>query len=569
MSNEYCQNCKYGVDGNGCLPFCRRDLKTEIHLNTKACTYFIKARIKPADSDLKRAIGVYHNNFELAEEIQKISPIYYDESRNFWLWKKIERYWKRIDETDILNATRNESGEYVIDNTTRKELITAIQMTGRLRDVQPIHKNWISAADGVFDILTKEQIRATPAYFFTAPIPHKIGVDEDTPTIDKLFKDWMGDNATILYEICAYCLLDDYPIHRMFLLFGRGRNGKSQFLKLLTRFVGQINTVSTSLEVLIESRFEAAKLYKKKIALIGETDFNVIKSTDKLKRLTGDDMIAGEYKHKDPFDFFNTAKIIIATNSLPETLDKTEAFYARAVILEFLNQFDEGISVVESVPEKEYENLLLKCIKILPDLLERGKFTNEGSIDDKAKRYEKLSNPFETFKNNALVDSCDAITPMWKIQDLYEIFCKKNGFRVVSKKELTQIIKKDGYEVKQKRFGDKNWQAVFGLTTAEPYILSDDVEDVEHVEGSSFNPLYGKLNETSSTSSTCSTNIQEAVEFLKESFDQKYHDTNGELPKITEIMVNALQVRFEELDLSPDIAVKIVHDYQRARRMRS
>lgn len=425
---------------------------------------------KEGDAELSAAMGVYKNNMQLAEEVQKIAPIYYDESRNFWLWKKQEQYYKRIDETDILSNIEAASGEYVIENSTKNEIIDGIKITGRRREVKLIEKTWIHTAEAVIDYKTNERFNPKPTHFFTSPIPHKIGSSEDTPIIDKLFKDWMGDNTTILYEICAYCLIDDYPIHRMFLLFGRGRNGKSQFLKLLTNFIGTKNTTSTELEKVIESRFEASKLYRKKVALVGETDFTAIKSTDRLKKITGDDMITAEFKHKDPFDFENTAKIIIATNNLPESLDKTDGFYSRCIILEFKNQFDEGKSIVDMIPEGEYENLLNKCLKILPGLLERGRFTNEGTIEEKEQKYEKLSNPFPTFKEKELIDDADAETPVWVLRDMYEAFCRKNGFRKIGEREFTQLLNKEGYETKRIYFGVKKWNAVFGLAPKTPYV---------------------------------------------------------------------------------------------------
>ncbi len=120
---EYCINCKYGRD----TEFCRRDFKTELHVNSNACENFIKSKIKPTEPELLKIIGVYTNNYQLAERVQELVPIYYDESRNFWLWKHQEKYWKRIDETDILNTTYENSGEYVIDNTTKREIIDGIK----------------------------------------------------------------------------------------------------------------------------------------------------------------------------------------------------------------------------------------------------------------------------------------------------------------------------------------------------------------------------------------------------------------------------------------------------------
>jgi P4 family phage/plasmid primase-like protien len=514
MSCEYCANCKYGLDSD----VCRRDLKTELQVYSKACMNFIKSKIKPKEPELMKMMGKYSDNMQLAVEMQKVTPIYYDDSRNLWLWKHKERYWKRIDETDILNAVRSDSGEYVIDSTTKREILTAIQMTGRARDVKPIPENWIHVQDQIIDYKNQnkeESIRATPDYFFTSPIPHNLGLDEDTPTIDRLFNEWVGDRAPLLYEILAYCLVEDYPIHRMFLLFGSGRNGKSQYQELITSFIGKRNTTSTELEKVIDSRFEAVKLYRKKVALIGETNFTAIKSSDRIKRLCGHDMITAEFKGKDPFDFQNTAKIIIATNSLPETLDKTEGFYSRCIIIEFNNRFDEGKPVIDLIPEIEYENLLKKCLRILSELLDRGKFTGEGTIEEKAKQYEHISNPFESFFSKELHDDENSITPMWVIYDVYKEYCLKNHFRVSSKSEVTRKMNKTEYEVKKHRFGEKTMMAVFGLTTKEPFsyeeyygdTVGENVPDVPDVPPVSTNSPYGNLLTSGGTSGTSGTNL--------------------------------------------------------------
>ncbi len=352
-------------------------------------------------------------------------------------------------------------------------------MTGRKRDVKPVKVSWVHASDYVIDYVTGETITATPDYFFASPIPHRLGLDENTPTIDRLFHEWVGDNATLLYEICAYCLVPNYSIHRLFLLFGRGRNGKGQFLKLLSKFIGHSNTTGIDLDKITDSRFEASKLYRKKVALVGETNFAVLKSTARLKQITGDDLITAEYKHKDPFDFTNTAKVIIATNSLPETLDKTDGFYSRCIILEFKNQFDEGIDAVDLIPEVEFENLLAKCLKILPGLLERGRFTGEGTIEDKAVKYERLSNPFPTFKSKELIEGSEHECPVWVLREAYEVFCAKNGFRKVGEREFTQLLHREGFETKKRWYGlngKKYWNTVFGLNTKTPFIYSDDTE---------------------------------------------------------------------------------------------
>jgi putative DNA primase/helicase len=115
-------------------------------------------------------------------------------------------------------------------------------------------------------------------------------------------------------------------------------NGKSCFLNLLKKFVGIDNITSTELDTLLTSRFEITKLHKKLVCTMGETDFSEMTKTSIIKRLTGGDLIGFEYKNKTPFDDNNYAKILIATNNLPATNDKSIGFYRRWLIVDFKNK---------------------------------------------------------------------------------------------------------------------------------------------------------------------------------------------------------------------------------------
>jgi len=62
----------------------------------------------------------------------------------------------------------------------------------------------------------------------------------------------------------------------MLCLYGCGRNGKSQYLKIVNKFLGISNICSTELDLLVgsnSSRFEIFKLYKKLCCMMGETNF--------------------------------------------------------------------------------------------------------------------------------------------------------------------------------------------------------------------------------------------------------------------------------------------------------
>jgi putative DNA primase/helicase len=159
-----------------------------------------------------------------------------------------------------------------------------------------------------------------------------------------------------------------------------------------------------------------------------------------LKKLTGQDLIGYEYKNKNLFEDMNYAKILISTNNLPPTTDKTVGFYRRWTIIDFPNRFDEGKSVEENVPEFEFENLARKCVKILKEVLEYGKFTNEGTIEERTKKFEELSNPFDKFwKEN--VDEGEGFIGKSDFKYKLEGWCKENKFRTISDRTIDSKMK--------------------------------------------------------------------------------------------------------------------------------
>lgn len=435
--------------------------------------------IKTVESVVKEAIS---SPMLIAEKIQKINPIWFDPSRNIWLWDKELKNYDRVDETDILcGIDKVIQVDGIYKSKVKSEILECIRMTGRNRFVDEPDKKWIQFHNCVIDITNNTNFEPTPDYFFTSPMPHNCGESEDTPIIDKLFTDWVGeDYKQTLYEICAYCLYDHYPIHRIFTFIGTGRNGKGQFMTLLKRFIGSNNCISTDLDRISNSRFETAKMYKKKAAFIGETNFNTLSKTNMLKSMSGGDTVPGEFKGRDSFDFVNSAKIIIATNALPETTDKTEGFYRRWMIIDFCNRFSEGKDVIDEIPEWEYENLAFKSIRILNELLKNGTFTNEGSVADRTARYEAKSNPLNKFIEDSCILDVNEMMPYWYLYDRYSEHCDDAGHRKLTKKEFSQKLKNLGYDTKQARFKKEvsaiykncepdemeespNWQAVLGI----------------------------------------------------------------------------------------------------------
>jgi P4 family phage/plasmid primase-like protien len=425
--------------------------KSELHLdhwNTKKQEEYDEHKEKK----IKEAISSFYDYKDMAEQFYKIQPIYYDKSKLWFLWSFELKKWEIIDETDlfILLDKAIDSGTV---NTTKShiksEIIECLKREGRKNKPKEPKVEWIQFKNYVYDIYTRERFEPTPKYFFTNPIQWNIGETVDTPVMDKLFKEWVGKkNVEMLYEIIAYSLYRDYPIHRIFCLIGGGRNGKSKYLELINRFIGKENSSSTELDQLLLSRFEVAKMYRKLVCMMGETNYTAMEKTALLKKLTGQDLIGYEFKQKNPFDDYNYAKIMIATNSIPVTHDKTDGFYRRWLIIDFPNQFPEGKNILEQIPDEEYENLALKSVVILKMLLEEGRFTNELSIEDKKVVYEEKSNPLSLFLKEYTLDRASEEIFKSEFNAKLLAWLNKNGYRTLNNQEINGLMRENYHDKK-------------------------------------------------------------------------------------------------------------------------
>jgi len=382
-----------------------------------------------------------------------MNPFFYDKSGIFWAWNCDIKCWEMIDEVDILNLIEEKMTLFgaTVKSGVKCNYLEAFKRVGRQRMPEKASEMWVQFKDRIYDIETGEIREATPNYFLTNPIPHSCVMDGETPFIDKCFEDWVGkDNIPLLKEIIAFCMIPKYFLHRIFCFIGSGRNGKSTYLDLVRRLIGDINCSSSDLDDIMGNRFEVAKLYKKLVCMMGETNFNTMGKTSKLKKLCGGDIIGFEFKNKNPFDAVNYAKLLISTNGLPQTTDKTEGFYRRWVLIDFPNKFSEKRDILSEIPEEEYGALCGQCIEIAKRIWVEREFTNEGTIQERMEKYEAHSNPLNKFLKEHCQEDSDSHIFKYEFREQFEYFCKDNGYRAWNDREVGTYMKKEGYETKKK-----------------------------------------------------------------------------------------------------------------------
>ena len=420
------------------------------------------------------AFNQFTNFLEVAKQFVKVQPVYYDNSKIWWLWNNKDKKWEVVDETDLLNAIDNYTNNPNTNSTIKNEILESLKRIGRRGKPKDAKKTWIQFKDIVYDIETDEFFKASPEFFITNPLPWNMGEEENTPIMDKIFIEWVGEKyKDTLYEIMAYCFLPSMPIHRMFCFSGDGLNGKGTFLRLIEILVGEDNKCASEIETLAGNRFETFKLYKKLVCIIGEIDKGVFKKTKTIKSLSGDDLIRFEKKGKDGFDGHNYAKPLIATNHLPETTDKAKGFYRRWTIIDFPNEFSEKKDILADIPEVEFGNFCKKSISILKNLLNNGEFKNDGTIKDREDNYERHSNRINDFVESSCTHGEDYYIEFADFCEKYNEFLNSEGFNKKSKIEISRALKLKNYDKRVKSITTSMYPTtkvcIFGIKMKEEY----------------------------------------------------------------------------------------------------
>ncbi len=141
-------------------------------------------------------------------------------------------------------------------------------------------------------------------------------------------------------ELIGYCIYRTAKYEKALLCIGKGSNGKGTFLKLLDRFLGPKNVSHVSLQDMNEDRFAIAGLHGKFANTFADLKSGKLTTAGNFKMLVSGDFTRAQKKYGQPFEFSSYAKLIFSANEIPQSEDKTFAYYRRWIIFFFEKVFD-------------------------------------------------------------------------------------------------------------------------------------------------------------------------------------------------------------------------------------
>ncbi|WP_245479789.1 phage/plasmid primase, P4 family [Hansschlegelia zhihuaiae] len=144
---------------------------------------------------------------------------------------------------------------------------------------------------------------------------------------------------TYLQKVAGYCLTGDTKEHALFFLYGDGGRGKGTFLNTLQAVLGDYATtapVSTfERRAFTEHPTELARLVGARLVVTSETTEGSTWNSQRITQITGGDVVAARFLHKDFFEYTPQFKLTVMGNHRPALSSVNDAIRRRFNIIEF------------------------------------------------------------------------------------------------------------------------------------------------------------------------------------------------------------------------------------------
>ncbi|MDC9728343.1 MAG: phage/plasmid primase, P4 family [Methyloprofundus sp.] len=304
---------------------------------------------------------------ETLAEVLKSVIAYCDISNEWYLCRN--GIWRKSTRNRVLKAINNELKKllhdgYSINKLNNTEAFLKLILT---IDSWTEDKNLLPLKNGILSIKQRELMAYSSDYKFTWQLPYEYKPDEKLNIIETWLKESTNNDEEVINVIRAFfkIALTGGKVQKFLEIIGAGGTGKSTLTRLLNMLVGEENSTTTDLKNLELNRFETAKLFNKRLAIINDST-RYGGEVSVLKALTGGDSIRLEVKNKQQGESFTYyGVVVIVANEAIQSTDYSSGLARRRMPVIFNNRVtDEDkdkwreLGGIEKAMEKEIPALL-------------------------------------------------------------------------------------------------------------------------------------------------------------------------------------------------------------------
>jgi len=392
----------------------------------------------PIDPDL-----FFDGNSFIASEMRDFIKERYDfihDGSCFLQYKEESGYWKESEDHVIAKIIGSALGRRMKKCHISDALKTIEWEVFKSPQDLKINPFLINMANGMLDIENGTFIPHDKKFLSRIQIPIPYDEQAKCPRwmqfLQEIFPDDPG-KAIALQDFSGYCFLHEIPFEKCLFLVGNGANGKSVFIKTLTKIIGFENTCSLDPQVFGEDKFLLGSLKDKLLNICSELSSNKEIAANIFKKAVSGDLIQADQKYlRTPFKFFPIAKHVFSMNEIPVITDRSFAFERRLIVVTF-NQTFKGDHVdyqLDKKLEKELSGIFNWAMEGLDRVMtDYSGITETLSMKTDRQKFIQKVNPVLMFVDERC--NLDENQSVWKteIYTRYAEWCKESGLKQLSK----------------------------------------------------------------------------------------------------------------------------------------
>jgi len=336
--------------------------------------------------------------------------------------------------------------------------------------------NKIDLRDGTLSPLSKKD-----NFTYSCPVKYTKERPEELMNMLRAIACNKDDDLKYIQKMLGYGITGHIDSRVYFILFGKGCNGKSVLLNLMSKILcAQYQAVSKCVFINNNSGktggSELLQLKDCRMATYSETNANDELNEAIMKMLSGNDAITARGLYKDPMTFIPICKIILCTNFKPDFNANDKANVDRVRLVPLNARFVDTpikeneykrINGIDKIIESKYLNEFFSwCVDGAIEYYKNPDFSPVGEMLDAQNEYIREQSNINNFIDDEY-DLASESNIMLKtdIKSQYDIWCKENSIKPLKMSALYSALDdKFGKAIKYQHKGEfKNKWVYTGL----------------------------------------------------------------------------------------------------------
>ncbi len=233
-------------------------------------------------------------------------------------------------------------------STKQRGLLTEVRSMLAVRlDTFDTHTYLLNCSNGTLDLQTSEWHEHTREHYLTRLAPVDFDASAKCPTwlkfLERIFND--AEMVAFIQRAVGCTLVGESQKREMFILYGKGSNGKSTLLATLKAMMGDY-AATTAVETLMQTKFsnnsaDLATLRGSRFVMASESNESQRLNTTLIKKLLGGDTQKVRNLYQSHFEYVPEFRLWFATNYKPQIDPNDDAAWDRVHLIPFDVRIEE------------------------------------------------------------------------------------------------------------------------------------------------------------------------------------------------------------------------------------